>query len=187
LSRIRTHDPSVRVSEDSSCLRSRGQCYRFSQAQKQILPHVPSLRLPRHRLRNSASQHSGSDVPSTLKVNDFEFSPHGMCILFESASAIKYDCVCEHQQTNRCGAFSCKSKISRQGRTRHFPHTEQDHRRLLTSVCPVADMPASKQLGAEALCRLVISCDERQLMLSSAFDLSAYIRHNNDKHISQKF
>jgi hypothetical protein len=28
LSRIRTHDPSVRASEDSSCLRPRGQCER---------------------------------------------------------------------------------------------------------------------------------------------------------------
>jgi hypothetical protein len=29
-SRIRTHDPSVRASEDSSCLRPRGHCYRLS-------------------------------------------------------------------------------------------------------------------------------------------------------------
>jgi hypothetical protein len=28
LSRIRTHDPSVRASEDSSCLRPRGHCNR---------------------------------------------------------------------------------------------------------------------------------------------------------------
>jgi hypothetical protein len=92
---IRTHDPSVRAGEDSSCLRSRGQCER---SLRTVL--ITGL----HIYGNNIS-------PSSLSVTEYTHPLHKEEGLWCAALYAYFDSISAHQLAIQLVHFSCVSRL----------------------------------------------------------------------------
>jgi hypothetical protein len=103
LSGIRTHDPSLRAKEDSSCLRPRGHCDRQSKTSPTLKSRISRL------LLRCCRCHLHSPIQRVLILN-YVWRTYLISVVLVNTSHVPFPLLRHEQRTHLCPWFSSRKQ-----------------------------------------------------------------------------